>query len=49
MTIRLLEVVVQWLKKKLLMKSSNAGSETLLSDTLQLLSMAQQKKLFLMS
>ena len=35
-TLRLLEVVIQWLKEKLSMKSSNAGKKTLLSDSLQL-------------
>ena len=35
-TLRLLEVVMQWLKEKLSINSSNGGRETLLSDTLQL-------------
>ena len=45
-TLRLLEVVIQWLKEKLSMKSSNAGRETLLSDSLQLWNLTQQKNFF---
>ena len=45
-TLRLLEVVIQWLKEKLSMKSSNAGRETLLSDSLQLWNPTQQKNFF---